>query len=134
MKLSRPVRSSLESERLYLKAFPMQPRADLYTLGSMATTKGSSSLTIRLRYVLSIPLLAVFSCWLGCNTSNPSPASSSSTLRLSMIPNTDPGKILRENQPLITYLEQATGAHVELSVPTNYAAVVEALANEQVDI
>lgn len=51
-----------------------------------------------------------------------------------MIPNTDPGKILRENQPLIAYLEKETGARVELSVPTNYAAVVEAIANEQVDI
>jgi len=51
-----------------------------------------------------------------------------------MIPNTDPGKIVRENQPLIAYLEKQTGAKVELTVPTNYAAVVEAIANDQVDI
>jgi len=51
-----------------------------------------------------------------------------------MIPTTDPGKIVRESQPFIAYLEKETGAKVELSVPTNYAAVVEAVANDRVDI
>jgi len=51
-----------------------------------------------------------------------------------MIPTTDPGKILRESQPLVAYLERETGAKVDLTVPTNYAAVVEAAANDQVDI
>src|SRR5215467_2045064 len=56
------------------------------------------------------------------------------TLRLSMIPTTDPGKIVRESQPFVDYLEQETGARVELTVPTNYAAVVEAVASDRVDI
>jgi phosphonate transport system substrate-binding protein len=56
------------------------------------------------------------------------------TLRLSMIPTTDPGKIVRESKPFIDYLEEETGAKVELTVPTNYAAVVEAVANDRVDI
>lgn len=56
------------------------------------------------------------------------------TLRLSMIPSTDPGKIVRESQPFIDYLQKETGAKVELTVPTNYAAVVEAVANDRVDI
>jgi phosphonate transport system substrate-binding protein len=51
-----------------------------------------------------------------------------------MIPTTDPGKIVRESQPLVTYLEKETGAKVELTVPANYAAVVEALVSDQVDI
>ena len=55
-------------------------------------------------------------------------------LRVSMIPTTDPGKIIRESQPLVAYLEKETGARVELTVPANYAAVVEAIANDQVDI
>lgn len=66
----------------------------------------------------------------GCtNTKN-----DSAKLRLSMIPTTDPGKIIRESQPFIDYLEKETGAKVELTVPTNYAAVVEAVANDRVDI
>jgi phosphonate transport system substrate-binding protein len=56
------------------------------------------------------------------------------TLRLSMIPTTDPGKMLRENQPLVDYLQKETGAKVVMTIPTNYAAVVEALGNDQVDI
>ena len=56
------------------------------------------------------------------------------TLRLSMIPTTNPGKIIRESKPFIDYLEKETGTKVELAVPTNYAAVVEAMASDRVDI
>jgi phosphonate transport system substrate-binding protein len=55
-------------------------------------------------------------------------------LRLAMIPSTDPGKIVRDSQPLVKYLEKETGSRIELVVPTNYAAVVEAIANDRVDI
>jgi len=55
-------------------------------------------------------------------------------LRLAMIPSTDPGKIVRDSQPLVKYIENETGSRVELVVPTNYAAVVEAIANDRVDI
>jgi phosphonate transport system substrate-binding protein len=51
-----------------------------------------------------------------------------------MIPTTDPGKIVRDSQPFVAYLEKELGAKVELTVPTNYAAVVEAVANDRVDI
>jgi phosphonate transport system substrate-binding protein len=51
-----------------------------------------------------------------------------------MIPTTDPSKMLREAEPLISYLERETGMKVEMTIPTNYAAVVEAIANDQVDI
>src|SRR5215468_2860645 len=55
-------------------------------------------------------------------------------LRLSMIPTTDPGKIVRDSRPFVDYLAKETGAKVELTVPTNYAAVEEAVANDRVDI
>src|SRR5260370_42035328 len=54
-------------------------------------------------------------------------------LRLAMIPSTDPGKIVRESQPLVNYLERETGTRVELVVSTDYGAVVEAIANDRVD-
>lgn len=56
------------------------------------------------------------------------------TLRLSMIPTTDPGRMLRESAALVEYLERETGAKVELTIPTNYAAVVEAVGAGQVDV
>lgn len=55
-------------------------------------------------------------------------------LRLAMIPSTDPGKIVRDSQPLVKYLEKETSSRIELVVPTNYAAVIEAIANGRVDI
>ena len=79
-------------------------------------------------------LTAMLLCLGGCTSGGSSAPSKNSTLRLSMIPTADPGKILRESQPLVAYLEKETGAKIELTVPANYAAVVEALANDQVDI
>ena len=55
-------------------------------------------------------------------------------LRVSMFPTTDPTKALREMQPLVDRLGKAAGAPIELTVPNNYAAVVEALVNDQVDV
>lgn len=66
----------------------------------------------------------------GCNSKPVSDAK----LRISMIPTTDPGKALRENQPLLAYWQKQTGQTPELTIPTSYAAVVEALANNKVDI
>jgi phosphonate transport system substrate-binding protein len=66
----------------------------------------------------------------GCNSS----PTEQPKLRISMIPTTDPGKALRENQPLLAYWQKQTGRTPELTIPTNYAAVVEALANNKVDI
>src|ERR1700728_1435036 len=60
--------------------------------------------------------------------------SSSRKLRVSMIPTTDPGKIIRQSQSLIDYLQRETGATIDLTVPTNYAAVVEAITSDKVDI
>lgn len=55
-------------------------------------------------------------------------------LRVSMIPTTDPSRMLRDAQPLVARLEQATGRKVSLTIPQNYAAVVEALVQGQVDV
>src|SRR5882762_10014170 len=73
----------------------------------------------------AVLLLCVAAC-------KPQPATT--TLRVSMIPTTDPSKATREMQPLVDYLGKRTGAKVEMTIPTNYAAVVEALVNDQVDV
>src|SRR5262249_5976289 len=51
-----------------------------------------------------------------------------------MIRATDPGKMIRDAQPFLGYLEMERGVKVNITVPTNYAAVVEAMASDQVDI
>src|SRR5712664_3693156 len=73
--------------------------------------------------------LLVLSLALACDRSG-----AAQPLRVSMIPATDPGKATREMQPLVDYLSRKTSGPVQMTVPTNYAAVVEALINDQVDI
>lgn len=92
-------------------------------------------LSRRTGFALFAPvLLALSTIPSACGPSDSAPgAAQKPTLRVSVIPTTDPGKIARESQPLVDYLQEKTGAKVDLSVPTNYAAVVEAIANDQVD-
>src|SRR5215467_4926041 len=74
-------------------------------------------------------LIIAIACYSGLALSQSAPK-----LRISMIPTTDPGKMLRDAQPLVDYLEQKTGTKITMTIPTNYAAVVEAMVNDQVDI
>ena len=91
----------------------------------------------------SVALLAASSP--GCSRSSPgsgavaeggaaSEARTAAPLRVSMIPSTDPGKLLRDSEPLVAYLKTKTGRDVTLTIPTNYASVVEALVSDQVDL
>jgi phosphonate transport system substrate-binding protein len=71
----------------------------------------------------------ILCCLFACKSSPPQ-----TTLRMSLIPSTDPAKATRELQPVIDYLGKKTGAQVQMTIPTNYAAVVEALVNDQIDV
>ena len=55
-------------------------------------------------------------------------------LRVALIPNQDPAKVKAEYQPLAEYLSERLGMEVELDVPTGYPAVVEAMANDRIDL
>ena len=55
-------------------------------------------------------------------------------LRVGLIPDENPGEIIRKNGPLRSYLEEKIGIKVKLVVPMNYAAVLEAMANEQIEM
>jgi len=78
-----------------------------------------------------VPFLFIISILCFCSAALPQNAPK---LRISMIPTTDPGKMLRDAAPLVAYLEQKTGAKITMTIPTNYAAVVEAMINDHVDI
>lgn len=61
-------------------------------------------------------------------------APSARPLRVSMIPSTDPGRLLRDSEPLVALLKSRLGRDVTLTIPSNYASVVEALVAAQVDV
>ena len=85
-----------------------------------------------MRFFFTLLLIAAFAVFPGCKSGGS--GSSRTALRLSMIPTNDPVRMLRESEPVVSYLERETGARVQMTIPTNYAAVVEAIANDQVDI
>jgi phosphonate transport system substrate-binding protein len=90
---------------------------------------------VNVRAVFLSASLILIALSLSCSgRGGPAGGAPQTTLRLSMIPTTDPGKMLRESQPLVDYLQRETGAKIELTIPTNYAAVVEAVGSDQVDI
>lgn len=55
-------------------------------------------------------------------------------LRVGVVPNQNPEKVEAEYKPFGDYLSEQLGREVELSVPTSYSAVVEAMVNDQLDL
>lgn len=70
-----------------------------------------------------LPLSAVFSH-----------AGTGTVLRVSAIPDEAPTELLRKFKPLGAYLEKALGMPVEFVPVSDYAAVVEALAADRIDL
>ncbi len=54
--------------------------------------------------------------------------------RITSIPDESPTELARKAAPLVRYLEQRLGVKVEYTPVTDYAAAVEALASQQVDL
>jgi phosphonate transport system substrate-binding protein len=55
-------------------------------------------------------------------------------LRVGVVPNQNPEKVEAEYEPFGEYLSDQLGREVELTVPTSYNAVVEAMANDELDL
>lgn len=56
------------------------------------------------------------------------------TLRVGVIPNQAPDKIKAQYEPFRKYLQEKLNMPVELYVATDYAGVVEAMANDKLDV
>ena len=55
-------------------------------------------------------------------------------VKLALAPGTDPQKVLAGGQPLVKLLEAETGLRFKLSVPTSYAATIEAMGTHNLDV
>ncbi|MGZ5180440.1 MAG: putative selenate ABC transporter substrate-binding protein [Ramlibacter sp.] len=58
----------------------------------------------------------------------------SRVFRITAIPDESPTELARKAAPLVKYLEHRLGTKVEYTPVTDYAAAVEAMANQQVDL
>jgi phosphonate transport system substrate-binding protein len=85
-----------------------------------------------IREVQTVVAFFVFALALAaCGSSG---AAESKILRVGLVPNQNPEKVQAEYQPLEDYLSERLSMEVELSVPTSYPAVVEAMASGKLDL
>ena len=85
---------------------------------------------------LVIVALVVFlaGCGGGSGGGEGGSASGDQPLQVGLIPNENPEEVEAQYQPLEDYLREETGREVELSVPTTYNAVVEAMVSGELDL
>lgn len=68
----------------------------------------------------------------GCGSSGAS--NEDETLTVGLIPNQNPEEVQAQYEPLKEYLSKELDTEVELSVPVDYSAVVEAMASGELDL
>lgn len=88
----------------------------------------------RLFVTVAVALLAVSIAGCGGGAQEGSNAQEQEPLRVGLVPNQNPEKVEAEYAPLGDYLSEKLGTEVELSVPTSYTAVVEAMASGELDL
>ncbi|MEO8310398.1 MAG: putative selenate ABC transporter substrate-binding protein [Caldimonas sp.] len=80
------------------------------------------------------PLLAALALFAGIAAAPSAPAQTAGVLRVSAIPDEAPTELQRKFKPLGDYLKQETGMDVQFIPVTDYAAVVEGLATNKLDL
>ncbi len=86
----------------------------------------------KLRAVFAlVVLLLLSSCGGGGAESG---AAEPDPLRVGLIPNQSPESVEAQYEPFGDYLSEQLGRDVELTVPTSYTAVVEAMVNDELDL
>jgi phosphonate transport system substrate-binding protein len=81
-----------------------------------------------------VAVIALVGCRGGSGGEGGGSASADEPLRVGLIPNENPEEVEAQYQPLEDYLKKELGGEVELSVPTTYNAVVEAMVSGELDL
>jgi phosphonate transport system substrate-binding protein len=55
-------------------------------------------------------------------------------LMVALLPDENPGTIIKNNQPLKEHLAKATGKEIELVVTTDYTSMIEAMRSKRIDV
>jgi phosphonate transport system substrate-binding protein len=89
----------------------------------------------RLRALVAVLLISLVVVGCGGSSSGGEQGSSDpDPLRVGVVPNQNPEKVEAEYEPFGEYLSEQLGREVELTVPTSYGAVVEAMNNGELDL
>jgi phosphonate transport system substrate-binding protein len=86
----------------------------------------------RLPVLVVVAVIVLAGC--GGGSEGGGSASADEPLRVGLIPNENPDEVEAQYQPLEDYLNKKIGREVELSVPTTYNAVVEAMVSGELDL
>ncbi len=78
--------------------------------------------------------LALLLLLAGCGGGGEQGSDDPEVLRVGLIPNQNPESVEAQYEPFGAYLSEQLGREVELMVPTSYNAVVEAMANDELDL
>ena len=84
--------------------------------------------------LVTVAAIVLAGCGGGSGGGGDGSASGDEPLQVGLIPNENPEEVEAEYQPLEDYLKEELGREVELSVPTTYNAVVEAMVSGELDL
>ncbi|MBN6767534.1 MULTISPECIES: phosphate/phosphite/phosphonate ABC transporter substrate-binding protein [Micrococcus] len=71
----------------------------------------------------------------GCTAASESEASAApETLRVALLPDENASEVIKNNEPLKSYLEEQLGLEVELVVTTDYSSMIEAMAGGRLEL
>ena len=87
--------------------------------------------------LLAVVLLLAVPLVTACQLTQPRTAqvgTNEKPLKMAFVPSSDSQKVLSSGEPIGRLLERETGLKVQVSVPTSYAAVIEAMGAENVDV
>jgi phosphonate transport system substrate-binding protein len=89
---------------------------------------------LRNRIILLIAILAAASAIVGCGRGKSAIGTPANPIRMAIVPSVEQQKLVESGEQLARLIKKQTGYSVKISVPTSYAAVVEAMGAKQVDV
>src|ERR671911_1518306 len=97
-------------------------------------TRKEQSMICRLLAVFNIVALLLLLTACGGGGGDEQRSDDPEVLRVGLIPNQNPESVEAQYEPFGDYLSEQLGREVELTVPTSYGAVVEAMVNDELDL
>jgi len=92
------------------------------------------SLITRTRVIVTVVTLLLLLTNCGGGGGGAQGSSDPGVLKIGLVPNQNPEKVEAQYEPFGEYLSEQLGREVDLVVPTSYPAVVEAMANDELDL